>query len=76
MGDPVEQALALEALNNTYGTSFILGSGTARLVEETLEVRQIDNVILNGNTEKEALFELYDDQGFAACSHGRSNCHL
>ncbi|MBA3993222.1 MAG: hypothetical protein C0469_06810 [Cyanobacteria bacterium DS2.3.42] len=63
MGDPVEQALALEALNNTYGTSFILGSGTAKLVEETLEVRQIDNVILNGNTEKESLFELMTTKG-------------
>ncbi len=63
MGDPVEQALALEALNNTYGTSFILGAGTARLVEDTLEVRQIDSIILNGSGEQQSLYELLTTKG-------------
>ncbi|HNB23391.1 MAG TPA: adenylate/guanylate cyclase domain-containing protein [Candidatus Melainabacteria bacterium] len=63
MGDPVEEALALEALNNTYGTSFLLGAGAARLVEDSLEVRQIDKVILNGSGEKQSLFELLTTRG-------------
>jgi adenylate cyclase len=63
MGDPVEQALALEALNNTYGTSFILGSGTAHLVEDTLEVRQIDSIILSGSGDKQSLYELLTTRG-------------
>lgn len=63
MGDPVEQALALEALNNAFGTSFILGAGTAKLVEETLEVRQIDSVTLNGSGEKQSLYELLTTKG-------------
>jgi len=63
MGDPVEQALALEALNNAYGTSFILGSGAAQLVEDTLEVRQIDSVTLNGSGERQSLYELLTTKG-------------
>lgn len=63
MGDPVEQALALEALNNTYGTSFILGAGAAKLVEEILEVRQIDSIELNGTGEKQSLYELLTTRG-------------
>ncbi|MBA3860018.1 MAG: hypothetical protein C0507_24165 [Cyanobacteria bacterium PR.3.49] len=63
MGDPVERALALEALNNSYGTSFILGAGTARLVEETLEVRQIDSLTLNGSGERQSLYELLTTKG-------------
>lgn len=63
MGAPVEQALALEALNHTYGTSFILGAGTAKLVEETLEVRQIDSIMLNGSSDKHPLYELLTTRG-------------
>jgi len=63
MGDPVEQALALEALNKTYGTSFLLGEGAARLVEDTLEVRQIDSITFNGSGEKQSVFELLTTRG-------------
>ncbi|MCC7528594.1 MAG: CHASE2 domain-containing protein [Candidatus Melainabacteria bacterium] len=63
MGDPVEQALSIEGLNNTYGTSFILGSGTAKLVEETFEVRQINVVTLNGSSDKQSLYELLTTRG-------------
>lgn len=63
MGEPVEQALALEAMNKTYGTSFILGQGTASFVEESLEIRQIDSLVVNGDSTKQTVFELMTTKG-------------
>lgn len=66
IGEPVEGAIALEALNKIYDTSFILGNTTAHLVDEALETRQIDSITSNdskGKVEKRAVFELMTTKG-------------
>jgi adenylate cyclase len=58
IGDPVNVASRLEALNKRYGTTILIGEETRRAAVEAIVVRQIDWVAVYGRTEGMAIYEL------------------
>jgi adenylate cyclase len=51
MGDAVNLASRLEGLNKAYGTEMLIGEDTARLVEKSLLLREIDRVQVVGKEQ-------------------------
>jgi adenylate cyclase len=51
MGDAVNLASRLEGLNKAYGTETLVGEDTARLVEKSLLLREIDRVQVVGKEQ-------------------------
>lgn len=58
IGDPVNLASRLEALNKRYGTDIIVGETTRRSAGGAIIVRQLDTVAVYGKREGVAIFEL------------------
>jgi adenylate cyclase len=58
IGDPVNVASRLEALNKRYGTAILIGEETRRAANTAIVVRQIDWVAVYGRTEGMAIYEL------------------
>jgi adenylate cyclase len=58
IGDPVNVASRLEALNKHYGTSVLIGEETRRAAGAAIIVRQLDWVAVYGRSEGMAIYEL------------------
>jgi adenylate cyclase len=58
IGDAVNLASRLEAVNKVYGTEIIIGEATRRAAGATIRVRELDTVCVYGRTEEVAIFEL------------------
>jgi adenylate cyclase len=58
IGDPVNVASRLEAVNKRYGTAVIIGEETRRAAGDAIVVRQLDWVAVYGRAEGIAIFEL------------------
>jgi adenylate cyclase len=58
IGDPVNVASRLEALNKRYGTSILIGEETRRAADAAIVVRQLDWVAVYGRSEGMAIYEL------------------
>jgi adenylate cyclase len=58
IGDPVNVASRLEALNKRYGTSIMIGDETRRAAGDAILCRQLDWVTVFGRTEGMAVHEL------------------
>jgi adenylate cyclase len=58
IGDPVNVASRLEALNKRYGTAIMIGEETRRAAGDAIVVRQIDWVAVYGRAEGMAVYEL------------------
>lgn len=66
IGDVVNVASRLEALNKGYGTAIIIGEETRRAAGDAVIVRQLDWVAVYGRSEGVAIYELLamaDDGG-------------
>ena len=57
IGDTVNVASRLEALNKMYGTNIIIGEGTFHEVHQDVIVRKLDNVVVYG---KEKGLDIYE----------------
>ena len=62
VGDGVNVASRLEAVNKIYGTEILMSSNTANLINEKYEIREIDTVIVPGKDTPISIFELVDGE--------------
>jgi adenylate cyclase len=60
IGDAVNVASRLEGANKEYGTEIIIGEETRRLAGDTIEVREIDRLMVYGRAGGIAIYELLD----------------
>jgi adenylate cyclase len=58
MGDAVNAASRLELLNKVYGSRSLVSGATIAAAGPALEVREIDRVVLSGQTTAQVIFEL------------------
>ncbi|HTW54206.1 MAG TPA: adenylate/guanylate cyclase domain-containing protein [Stellaceae bacterium] len=63
IGDTVNVASRLEGANKAYGTRILIGERTRQLAADTVEVREIDSVLVVGKSEPERVFELLGRKG-------------
>ena len=63
MGDTVNQASRLEAVNKVYGTRLIIDQQTCTLAGPTIETRQLDDVTVVGRVEPVRVYELVSMAG-------------
>ena len=63
LGDQVNLASRLEGLNREYGTEILIGENTARLVQGTFLLRELDMVQVKGRKQPVRLYELLDRTG-------------
>jgi adenylate cyclase len=75
MGDAVNVAARLEALNKVYGTAVLVAESTARLVAAEMMMREVDRVRVTGRVEPLGVFEVLgpadeaDDATLALVTH-------
>ncbi len=58
IGDSVNLASRLEAINKLYGTDIIIGEATCRAAGHAIVVRELDRVAVYGRVGSTAIFEL------------------
>jgi adenylate cyclase len=58
IGDPVNLASRLEALNKEYGTSILISETTYQAVASLVEARPIDRVAVRGRQQAVAIYEV------------------
>jgi adenylate cyclase len=66
IGDPVNVASRLEALNKRYGTAILIGEETRRQAGDAILVRRLDRVAVYGKEEGIAIYELIGLAGESA----------
>src|SRR2546430_2269904 len=60
IGDAVNVASRLEGVNKEYGTEIIIGEETRRLAGESIQVRELDRLMVYGRAGGIAIYELLD----------------
>jgi adenylate cyclase len=63
MGDTVNAASRLELLNKVYGSRSLVSGATIAAAGPAIEVREIDRVVLSGQTTPQVIFELMGRKG-------------
>jgi class 3 adenylate cyclase len=58
VGDRVNLASRLEALNKTYGTQLLISERTRELAGDAIEVREVDRVAVRGRHEESTVYEV------------------
>lgn len=58
MGDAVNLASRLEAVNKVYGTRILIAQATAEAIGSRLELREIDRLAVAGQIAPQAIFEV------------------
>jgi class 3 adenylate cyclase len=58
MGDTVNLAARLEAANKLYGSRSLIAEATVAKTDETIQFREIDRLMVAGQTQPRAVFEL------------------
>jgi adenylate cyclase len=63
MGDMVNLASRLEGANKPYGTYLMISEATYREVEELVDARELDALVVKGKEQPVRVFEVLDDKG-------------
>jgi class 3 adenylate cyclase len=63
MGDVVNLASRLEGANKAYGTRNLVSASTVAAAGAAIEVREIDRIVVAGQTHSEVVFELLGSKG-------------
>jgi len=63
MGDPVNLASRLEAANKEYGTRSLVSENTVAAAGDAVEAREIDRLVVLGQTQPQAVFEVLGQKG-------------
>jgi adenylate cyclase len=58
MGDTVNLASRLEGANKIYGTHSLLSQSTVTAAGDTIETREIDRLVVSGQTQSQAVYEI------------------
>ena len=79
IGDTVNVAARLEALNKEFGTTILVGPGTRDGAAQAMRFREVDEVKVKGKAQATAVFELlgeagkpFDEEWLAAFADGVS----
>jgi adenylate cyclase len=71
MGANVNVASRLQTVNKVYGTHILINEATAAEVEDAIEVREIDSIIVTGTSESQRVFEVLGRAGELAPATAR-----
>jgi adenylate cyclase len=63
MGDVVNLASRLEAANKVYGTRSLISEATMNAVGSAIEVREVDRLMVLGQSRSHVVFEIMGRQG-------------
>ena len=63
MGDPVNTASRLELLNKAYGSRSLVSAATIAAAGSAIEVREVDRVVVSGQTTPQVIFEIMGRAG-------------
>jgi adenylate cyclase len=63
MGDTVNLASRLEGANKAYGGRVLVSAATVAGAAESIEAREIDRIVLLGQTQPQAVFEIMGRKG-------------
>lgn len=63
MGDAVNLASRLEAVNKAYGTRILISQATADAIGSQLELREVDRLAVAGQSAPQAIFEVMGKAG-------------
>ena len=63
MGDTVNLASRLEGANKVYGGRVLVSAATVAGADDAIETREIDRVVLLGQTQQQAIFEIMGRKG-------------
>ena len=63
MGDSVNLASRLEGANKVYGTRVLVSEATAKAAGSDIEVREVDRIVVLGQKEPQAVFEIMARKG-------------
>jgi class 3 adenylate cyclase len=63
MGDTVNLASRLEGANKVYGGRVLVSAATIAGADDAIETREIDRVVLVGQTQPQAIFEIMGRKG-------------
>lgn len=75
MGDAVNLASRLEAVNKVYGTRILISQATADAVGERLELREIDRLAVAGQSAPQAIFEVMARAGVLTAAQDSLRTH-
>jgi class 3 adenylate cyclase len=63
MGDTVNLASRLEAANKVYGSRCLISEDTLAAVEDAVEAREIDRLVVFGQTKQQVVYEIMRKKG-------------
>jgi adenylate cyclase len=63
MGDTVNLASRVEPANKIYGSHALVSEATARMAEAAIELREIDRLVVSGQSQAQTLFEIMGAKG-------------
>ncbi len=66
MGDTVNLASRLEGANKVYGCRCLISEGTAKMCMAALELREIDRLVVVGQSQPQTVFEIMGRKGALA----------
>ncbi|MDA9494152.1 adenylate/guanylate cyclase domain-containing protein [Bradyrhizobium sp. CCBAU 11361] len=76
MGDAVNLASRLEAVNKVYGTRILIAQATADAIGERLELREIDRLAVAGQSAPQAIFEVMARAGALTAAQDGLRAHF
>ena len=75
MGDAVNLASRLEAVNKTYGTRILISQATADAIGSHLELREVDRLAVAGQSAPQTIFEVMGRAGALTAAHESLRSH-
>ncbi|MCK1336233.1 HAMP domain-containing protein [Bradyrhizobium sp. 38] len=75
MGDAVNLASRLEAVNKTYGTRILISQATADAIGSHLELREVDRLAVAGQSAPQSVFEVMGRAGALTAAHESLRSH-
>jgi adenylate cyclase len=63
IGDTVNLASRLEAVNKEYGTHLLISEETWKMAKDAIEAREVDCILVAGKSEPVRIFELLERKG-------------
>jgi len=63
MGDTVNLASRLEGANKVYGSRCLISAAAAKLAADELEVREIDRLVVVGQSQPQTVYEIMSGKG-------------
>ena len=75
MGDTVNLAARLETANKVYGSRCLISEATANMCSADFEVREIDRVVLTGQSQQQTIYEVMGRKDAAAPQQTQLRAH-